>query len=421
MKRLFLIYMLVVIIFIQNISLASEIDITDIDNNWAKEYIQKMVKDGTISGYEDGTFKPNNEISVAEFLKILITQQDYKLVTTGEKWPDWYINTALYNDLIKENEFNEFSNSILRKDAVKILSRYINVDDVEKSKKTFSDLSKENKVATSKLVNLGIISGFQDGTFRENDALTRAQACKMIYESYYIKKDLNINRKFKISNENSNINGYCSGDKFTKTRYEIKNNRIYINDSGNYANLSNMTLNQEYINDSQVIKLIESLADKDSYIAVLYIPDKYTINTLNVCYGQRQGYVYNGMYTFQFRFYENGNYNLAAQTGINEFSDDIYMKIELDKMWEKLSEYESEVRASKNNLDKLEKAFKALFGEKTSTELRIYLEEKLKEVSKIENDEFEAKMKEVKKFGKYTFNILCTRDEKIQIYVKRNK
>ncbi|WP_193774391.1 S-layer homology domain-containing protein [Vallitalea guaymasensis] len=42
------------------------------DDIWAKEYIQKLASYGYVKGYEDGSFKPNNYITRAELAKILI-------------------------------------------------------------------------------------------------------------------------------------------------------------------------------------------------------------------------------------------------------------------------------------------------------------------------------------------------------------
>ena len=254
---------------------------------------------------------------------------------------------------------------------------------------------------------------------KENEPVTRAQACKIIHSAYYAKRDLISNRKYTVSSKNTNIGEPISGDVVLQNRYVIKKNRIYINDSGRYAKLNNATLNQEYVNDEMVIKVINVLVDDSSYTEVIYVPDKYIINTLNICYGERQDYVNNGIYTFQIRFYENGIYNLAKATGNSDFCEDIAIKFEIDRMWRKLSEYNSDIRASKKNLKKLENVFKSLFGEKNAKELIKYVEEKLAYAAKTPGDEFEDKICEVKKIGKYTFNVLCTRGEKIQIFVKK--
>jgi hypothetical protein len=45
--------------------------LTDIRTHWAKDAIQWAVQQEMVSGYEDGTFKPNNQVSEAEFLSML--------------------------------------------------------------------------------------------------------------------------------------------------------------------------------------------------------------------------------------------------------------------------------------------------------------------------------------------------------------
>lgn len=44
---------------------------TDVSGHWAEKVIKQWQDKGLISGYEDGTFKPNNNITRAEFVLIL--------------------------------------------------------------------------------------------------------------------------------------------------------------------------------------------------------------------------------------------------------------------------------------------------------------------------------------------------------------
>ena len=44
----------------------------DIDGHWAEKYITAMVNAGGISGYKDGTFRPNDPITSTEFMSILL-------------------------------------------------------------------------------------------------------------------------------------------------------------------------------------------------------------------------------------------------------------------------------------------------------------------------------------------------------------
>lgn len=43
---------------------------TDIDNHWAKEYIEEAAKDGIVNGFQDGTFRPDEPLTRAQFCKI---------------------------------------------------------------------------------------------------------------------------------------------------------------------------------------------------------------------------------------------------------------------------------------------------------------------------------------------------------------
>ena len=273
---------------LSSVSYATE-ELIDVDNHWAKKEINTLIRDGAISGYSDGTFKPDNSIRVDEFLKIIITETKLKLYRQGENWSETYAFGAIDHNLISEEDFKEYDRPLLRFEAANIIGNYINLKDVSKAKDTFKDISKNNKDTILKIVKLGIMNGYKDGTFKENNEVTRAQACKIILNSIKAKQELSKKRKFDLNHKNTNIGEAFSGDVVKELRYKIDKNRLFIYDSGRYSNSEWITLNQEYINDSRVIKLINALVDDMSYTELIYVPDKYTVNSLNVCYGQREG------------------------------------------------------------------------------------------------------------------------------------
>lgn len=43
---------------------------TDIEGHWAKEYIEEAAKDGIVNGFQDGTFRPDEPLTRAQFCKI---------------------------------------------------------------------------------------------------------------------------------------------------------------------------------------------------------------------------------------------------------------------------------------------------------------------------------------------------------------
>src|SRR5659263_759401 len=60
---------------------ASAVTISDISDHWAKTTIQDWVDKEYINGYEDSTFKPDNNITRAEFMTLANKAFDYTTTT----------------------------------------------------------------------------------------------------------------------------------------------------------------------------------------------------------------------------------------------------------------------------------------------------------------------------------------------------
>ena len=64
-------------------------------DSWFAETVSRLVGKGGIDGYPDGTFKPNNTITRAEFTKILVSTLGHEnLSKTGSHWASGYISKA---------------------------------------------------------------------------------------------------------------------------------------------------------------------------------------------------------------------------------------------------------------------------------------------------------------------------------------
>jgi len=69
-------------------------DFTDLeDSHWAYTYIENAYKLNIIQGYPDSSFKPENNISYAEVVAIMVNGLGYKDQALGE-WPYNYIDLA---------------------------------------------------------------------------------------------------------------------------------------------------------------------------------------------------------------------------------------------------------------------------------------------------------------------------------------
>lgn len=80
-------------------------------DHWAKQYIEVAAQTGIVSGYGDGTFKPDNPVTHAEALTMLMNVHGLKQAVTvfGNTWPDNYLICAIskkYSDIIKLEDYD---------------------------------------------------------------------------------------------------------------------------------------------------------------------------------------------------------------------------------------------------------------------------------------------------------------------------
>lgn len=124
-----------------------EIDFPDVgDEDWFYEYVTKAVELGLVEGYDDGTFKPANNINVAESIKIILLAFDEEIGNppTQNPYPDvetsaWYSTYALY---AKNKQYIESGDDgllhaekdITRGEFAEMIYRllYVNDNDLEK-------------------------------------------------------------------------------------------------------------------------------------------------------------------------------------------------------------------------------------------------------------------------------------------------
>ena len=68
MKKLNRIILLTVVLAMLFTMTANAVTFNDIKDHWAKSYIERVEKNGLVTGYENGKFKPDNNVTVLESL-----------------------------------------------------------------------------------------------------------------------------------------------------------------------------------------------------------------------------------------------------------------------------------------------------------------------------------------------------------------
>lgn len=170
----------------------------DIDQHYAKNSILYLISIGVLNGVDQNRFAPNDEITRAQFVKILyITREGTDISNTQStnfsdvKESDWfkpYIDWAANNGIVLGNEQNQFlpNQQITRQDMCIMLNRFIqsNVDySTTASELVFSDdsaISTYAKEAVYKMKALGLISGKANNQFDPLGKATRGEAAVII-------------------------------------------------------------------------------------------------------------------------------------------------------------------------------------------------------------------------------------------------
>ncbi|WP_048042351.1 S-layer homology domain-containing protein, partial [Methanosarcina mazei] len=161
----------------------------DLKNHWASDYIAMLFKVDILKGYTDGTIKPNGTITRAEFIKMLITalHNDPGNSPTGH-WAYNYMNEAQKQGYILEGELDDWNKHITRGELARLLIRALslsegypnNMSDYTEQIKDYNDIPKEYQDYILKAFVTGIITGYEDGTFRYERTATRAEAATML-------------------------------------------------------------------------------------------------------------------------------------------------------------------------------------------------------------------------------------------------
>lgn len=165
---------------------------SDISGHWAESKIRALASKGIVKGYTDGTFKPGNMISIKEAMAIMgrlgmqkesltgAVLQQGDLVSTG--WGVEEVNFAFKR--LPENIFagkNLDTDPIKREEMAYVLKYLFNVNggsiDLTLSDTDTSRFANEIKA----LIRVGSIKGMDDGSFKPELSITRAEMVSMLY------------------------------------------------------------------------------------------------------------------------------------------------------------------------------------------------------------------------------------------------
>lgn len=162
----------------------------DINGHWAEASIRSLAASRAISGYPDGTFKPNQPISRAEFATVIV--KVLGLSATGTKlfedtqghWGRYTIAAAYEAGIVSGYDAHRFGpdDPITREQIAVMIARAARLGSTS-SQLTFTDsyiISPWAREFVARATAHRIITGYPDNTFQPHNAASRAEAAAIV-------------------------------------------------------------------------------------------------------------------------------------------------------------------------------------------------------------------------------------------------
>ncbi|XEC95650.1 S-layer homology domain-containing protein [Paenibacillus tarimensis] len=164
----------------------------DIKGHWAHDAIDRLAELAVISGFPDGTFRPEERVTREQFVKMLVTAAGESPIrgkatftdVPESRWSNPYIESAVSNNITPLSDYGARfrpSQTITRQETAVLSARALSLQP-EWPEFAFKDnhLIDNRTGLVGAAVRYGIIVGFEDNTFRPSASLTRAQAAVII-------------------------------------------------------------------------------------------------------------------------------------------------------------------------------------------------------------------------------------------------
>ena len=157
-----------------------------------------------LEGYSDGTIKPNNNVKRGEFANMIykLMHDEKEKVNTDVlknlndvKSSDWYGASVAY--VLDKKIFDTGKNfrpneNVTRGEVAEVIYNVIKFYDSTKTKEystgkyyyNFTDLSGPVSDIIKQLASHGIVNGYEDKTFKQNNNITRAEVTKIIFTAF---------------------------------------------------------------------------------------------------------------------------------------------------------------------------------------------------------------------------------------------
>jgi hypothetical protein len=189
-KRSFIFIILVIVLTLGMLAAGAKPSFSDVESDdWYYETVTKLVERGGINGFPDGRFKPINKMKKGEFVKLIVGSLGFEEDPLESlHWSSGYIEKAKELNILDDSEFEDstLNENINRNEMAKIAVRTLehlgeddypdNLDEYKSLIADYNSIDSEYKEYVLKAYVKGIITGYEDSSFKGEKELIRAEA-----------------------------------------------------------------------------------------------------------------------------------------------------------------------------------------------------------------------------------------------------
>ncbi|MCY7561896.1 S-layer homology domain-containing protein [Paenibacillus macerans] len=158
----------------------------DLQGHWAEEVLSRWLEQGLISGFADGKIRPDQPVTRAEWMAMVngrfgLAAEAGTLAFADVKPAAWYAAAAAA--AVRQGYITGYADGTLRPnaavtraEAAVMLGRLGQLEPAVEAASFTDSLPAWSKDAVGAVVGAGWMNGYSDGTFRGATALTRAEA-----------------------------------------------------------------------------------------------------------------------------------------------------------------------------------------------------------------------------------------------------
>nr|WP_300089818.1 S-layer homology domain-containing protein [Sedimentibacter sp.] len=188
---------------------------TDISTHWAKSYIERVASNGLVTGYKDGTFKPDNNVTVLEALVMISRLYDIdddlkeKIVeeyepslkemtnTLYSEWSFEYLSVIIELGVVSENGIEDmFAKKTIfqqatREEIAVLLTKAMMLGDEAQNLKVYTlPFADAAEISTSArpyiyvMYDKDILEGDANKNINPSDKITRAEIATLLDKAY---------------------------------------------------------------------------------------------------------------------------------------------------------------------------------------------------------------------------------------------